>query len=262
MIKIKSNSYFTSRFRSIFFTLFNRIDNNNNADFHSNGEQQFLQNYFQQLRGKIALFDIGANIGGYCEILRTESVKHNLDYTIHAFEPTTYCFEVLTKNFSPDPKVILNNVGASDVETTAEIFYDVQGSGFASLYQRDLTGLNVELGRQETIHLIPLKKYIEQNSIDRIDLLKIDIEGHELKAFIGLGEYLSPKYIKAIQFEYGGANLDSHTSLHELYKILEKAGFVLAKIKKNGLEIRKYQLWMDNFQYANYVALSPELLRQ
>lgn len=237
------------------------MENNNNADFHSNGEQHFLQNYLQSLRGKVTLFDIGANIGGYAEILRTECLKHNLDYTIHAFEPTQYCFGELTKKFSSDPKIILNNVGASNTESTAQIFYDTQGSGFASLYQRDLAGLHVELNTQETIRLIPLQTYFEQHQITTIDFLKIDIEGHEVKAFEGFGKYLSPQYIKAIQFEYGGANLDSHTSLKELYKMLEVAGFVIAKIKKNGLEIRSYQSWMDNFQYANYVALSPEVLK-
>jgi len=41
--------------------------------------------------------------------------------------------------------------------------------------------------------------------------------------------------------------------------LLEKGGFKVAKIMPRGLDVRPYSPWMDNFQYANYVALSPRI---
>jgi hypothetical protein len=107
-----------------------------------------------------------------------------------------------------------------------------------------------------------LDKYIEGRDIQHIDFIKIDIEGHELKAFEGFGHYLNSNFIDFIQFEYGGANLDSHTSLMEMYKYLEEKGFKIAKIMPNGLEIREYRPFMDNFQYSNYVAISKNILEK
>jgi hypothetical protein len=46
----------------------------------------------------------------------------------------------------------------------------------------------------------------------------------------------------------------------DLYTLFEKAGFVVAKVMRNGLEVRPYKPWMDNFQYANYVAISSKVL--
>jgi hypothetical protein len=64
--------------------------------------------------------------------------------------------------------------------------------------------------------------------------------------------------IKVIQFEYGGANLDSKTSLLDLYKLLESAGYMVCKVMRHHLELRPYNPTMENFQYSNYIALSKE----
>lgn len=250
----------TSRLNSILFTLFNRLENNNNADFHTNGEERFLNDYLHSLSGRVTLFDVGANVGGYAEILVEQCRHQQLHYSLHLFEPTASCFEVLKKKFSSDANIKLNNVGVSDVHTTAELYYDAERSGFASLYKRDLSSAHAVMNKQETITLRRLDEYIERHNIQQIDLLKIDIEGHELAAFRGLGKYLRADFIRAIQFEYGGANLDSGTTLRQQYQLLTDAGFQLFKIMKHGIERRAYQLSMENYQYANYVALSPAVL--
>jgi hypothetical protein len=120
---------------------------------------------------------------------------------------------------------------------------------------------NLELNQSEEIKLKRLDVYINEKNINHINFLKIDIEGHELKAFEGFGDYLSGDFIDFIQFEYGGANLDSHSSLMDIYKLLESKDFEIAKIMPYGLELRKYQPFMDNFQYSNYIAISKRIVK-
>jgi FkbM family methyltransferase len=244
------------KLKSILFTLYNRLENNNNADFFTNGEERFVEEYLSSLRGPLTIFDIGGNIGGYSEILIEQCNKRTIDYSIHIFEPTRSCFDILKAKFIGNKNVQLNNVGVSNSQATAEIYYDKEQSGFASLYQRDLSSVNVVMEQRETISLIRLDSYLSDKQIDKIDLLKIDIEGHELAAFRGMGSHLNGNLIAAIQFEYGGANIDSKTTLREIYQVLEGAGFIIAKIMKHGIEIRQYSSMMENYQYANYVALS------
>jgi FkbM family methyltransferase len=251
---------FLSRLRSILFTLFNRLENNNNADFHTNGEKHFLNDFIHTLHGDIVLFDVGANVGGYSKILIDLCKQHHLHYTLHLFEPTQSCFATLKQLFTSEERIHLNNVGVSDARLSTEIFYDAEQSGFASLYKRDQSLMNVQMNKSETISLVRLDEYISQNNIQRIDFLKIDIEGHELAAFRGLGKYLNGDFIKAIQFEYGGSNLDSGTTLRQLYHELENGGFTIFKVMKKGIEQRTYRLSMENYQYANYVALSKTFL--
>ncbi len=237
--------------------VFNKLENNGNCDFTSNGEENFLKSFISIYKEKeLVIFDVGANVGLYIEKILEHGKQVACYPQIHAFEPTNSCSEKLQQKFAHNHNVKLNKFGVSDRQGKATIYYDTETSGLASLYQRDLEFYNIELSKQETIELLRLEDYINENSIRHINLLKIDIEGHELSAFRGLGEFLTPEFIDAIQFEYGGANLDSHTSLMEIAGLLTSSGFSLYKIMPNYLEKRSYEPRMENFKYANYVALS------
>ena len=193
-------------------------------------------------------------------MITEKSAKNNLNIKLHLFEPTKSCFNKLTENFSNQENIYLNNFGISNENDTSTIFYDKEESGLASLYQRNLDAYGMELNKSETIQLKRLDEYIKDKNIEHISFIKIDIEGHELIAFDGFGKYLNGNFIDYIHFEYGGANLDSHTSLMDIYKVLNNKGFKIAKIMPNGLEIRKYSPYMDNFNYSNYVAISEKIL--
>ncbi|WP_292757807.1 FkbM family methyltransferase [Methylophaga sp. UBA2689] len=257
-------SYFKRKLRGLSIKLFNYIENNGNCNFDSNGEKYFVNNLLKDLSIKksLIIFDIGANVGEYAHIIIQSSRKFNVDVNLYLFEPVKSCFEKLSQDFSVNESVNLNNFGASDSNGTAMIYYDKESSGFSSLYKRNMSSYGFELDQSEEIRLMRMDDYIVENKIQHIDFIKIDIEGHELKAFQGFGKYLSSKFIDYIQFEYGGANLDSHTSLMEIYSFLEDRGFYVAKILNNGIEVREYKPYMDNFNYSNYVAISKEIFQK
>lgn len=261
MISFQKENPLLEKIKNILFTINNRFDNNNNPDIDTNGESKFLDRFLTSFDKGITVFDVGANIGHYSEIIVNRCSHINLNYEIHLFEPTKSCFAELTGKFGNNPNLYLNNFGVSDKDGSSTIFYDAEKSGFASLYQRNLQHENITMNNHEEIIIKRLDGYIDEKKTSHIDLLKIDIEGHELCAFKGLGRYLNSGFITAIQFEYGGANLDSHTSLKDFYSVLEPAGFEIYKIMKNGLEKKNYTGRIENFQYANFVALSKEFIR-
>jgi FkbM family methyltransferase len=208
------------------------------------------------------MFDIGANVGEYSLMLKEKLQLHNCNYNVHLFEPTKYCFRKIKDKFEGDKRFTLNNFGISNRNSRSTIYYDHEGSGLASLYKRELDLYSIELKENEEIMLRKLDEYIKENDIKHINFIKIDIEGHELKAFEGMGDFLSYNFIDFIQFEYGGANLDSHASLLDFYNLFKDKGFKIAKVMPKGLEIREYASFMDNFQYANYVAISKNVLKE
>lgn len=251
---------FRSKLRSLALHLFNYLENNGNADFAANGEECFIEGLFAHLaksvHGRAVLLDVGANVGEYTQMLLDRSARLSSGAQIHLFEPTRACFGTLTSKFARLPSVILNNKAVSNIAGTAQIYYDAGGSKLASLERRNLDAYAVRLDQSESVETIRLDDYLRERGIDHVHFLKIDIEGHEMAAFEGMGEYFSGEVLDFVQFEYGGANLDSHTTLMDLYALFEGAGFVVAKVMRGGLEIRPYKPWMDNFCYANYVAIS------
>ena len=252
------------KLRGLAWRVFNKIENNGNCNFDKNGEKVFIENLFKTFKssGGWVVFDIGANIGEYSIMLLDNTKRDGVELDLHLFEPTKSCFETISKKFDSKNNVTLNNFGVSDSNDTAKIFYDKEQSGFASLYQRNLNAYNIQLNKSEEIVLKRMDEYIEEKNIKHVDFIKIDIEGHELKAFDGFGRYLNSDFVDYIQFEYGGANLDSHSSLMEIYKFFEERGFSIAKTMPNGLEVRKYSPFMDNFMYSNYVAVSNKILKK
>jgi FkbM family methyltransferase len=249
---------------SLALDVFARLENNCDARFETNGEKRFLQELFDTLAGSgratHVLLDVGANVGAYTRMLLGDAARLPGTVEVHVFEPAQASFDVLAREFSADARVVLNQKAASNVNGTARIHSDAPRSPLASLHLRDLSGLGITLAGTETVETIRLDDYLKSRSIDHVDFIKLDVEGHESRALEGLGSCLSVDRVDFIQFEYGGTYLDAGASLREVYRRLEVAGFAVAKVMRGGLEVRGYQPSMDNFQYANYVAISTKIL--
>lgn len=253
------------KLRTLFIKLFNYIENNGNIHFDRNGEKMFTDNLFNiysKANKGLTVFDVGANIGSYVQMVYNKAIATGVDVDIHAFEPTNACYNVLVSKFEDNKNIKICRKAVSNKVGTQDIFYDKEKSGLASLHKRNTSFLPIDINQSERVETTRLDNYVEENNIAHIHLLKIDIEGHELAAFEGAGKYLNAGFIDFIQFEYGGANLDSHTTLADFYQLLLPHGFKIAKIMRNGLQIRDYNAVMDNFIYANYVAVSSEIARQ
>lgn len=260
---IIKTGFITKKIKLLCYKMFNKIENNNDPDIDRNGEKVFIGNlmeYFRNKKEAFEFFDVGCNVGDYTDLLIRNAIY--LKYRIHCFEPTKYCLNKLNDRFKEFPEVNIYNFGLSDNECETKIFYDKEGSGLASLYERNLKSYGLELDKFEKIKLKRADAFLIANDIDHIDFLKLDIEGNELKALNGFGKYLNGEFIDFIQFEYGGANLDSKSSLLDIYSLLQSRGFFVAKIMKNGLEIREYEPYMENYMYSNYVAISERIIKK
>ena len=238
----------------------NRLENNGTYLWDLNGEKVFLYDLAKDWNDKdVCCFDIGANIGDYAGYL-FQAVGDKRNFKLHLFEPQLKCVELLNNAFGKDERVKINSVGLSSKNNLATIYKNEDGSALASLYERDVKYYNYALDKKEEIVLRRADEYIEENGISKIDFVKIDVEGHELEVLEGFGKYLNSDFIDYIQFEYGGANLDSRTNLNDFYNLFTAKGFVICKIMKNHLEVRSYDPRYENFILQNFVAVSKKLL--
>ena len=109
---------------------------------------------------------------------------------------------------------------------------------------------------EECVPTTTLDRFAAVNEIGHIDVLKIDVEGHELDVLHGATEMLSSGRIDVVQFEFGGCNLDTRTNLHEFYSLMSAYGYVIHIITKHGLErIEHYREIYEQYRTTNFVAV-------
>lgn len=221
----------------------------NNDDMRTNGELHFLR---QTLTNCETVFDVGANVGNWAEL----ALQINPRLRLHCFEPSQPTFlRLLAKAFPPH--VVCNPFGLGSAQGERTLYVFDEGSGLNSLYRRQ--GLEAGYGltpqqRTETAHLDTLDHYCQKHGVFDIDLLKADVEGHELEVFKGAKQMLAKRRIKIIQFEYGGCNIDARVLLKDFFDFFQPHGYAFYKIYPKELRrVERYDQRFEDFQYQNWI---------
>jgi FkbM family methyltransferase len=227
------------------------------SDYRNNGETEALARVAQMIKSDHAvLFDVGGNKGEFTK--RIIESWAGRTYDLHVFEPSRNTFAILNdavRNTKASGTVHLHNLGLGDKVGKAELFYDREGSGLASVYHRDLSFRNISFEAHETIELTTLDTFCEAYGIAAIDFLKLDVEGHELAVLRGGAQMFKAGKVRVVQFEFGGCNIDSRTFFRDYYHFFEK-DFKLYRILSDGLHaINKYSEKLEVFESANYLAV-------
>ncbi|MDP9270175.1 MAG: FkbM family methyltransferase [Chloroflexota bacterium] len=219
------------------------------------GEQRVLELIAQRVGIEPVIFDVGANKGIYTRELL--SVFHDAA-DIWAFEPSPSCFRALEADLGGIPNVHLRNMGFSDREATAKLLSPGEGSKLGSLYDTSarLARFGMSVVLEEPITLTTLDHFCSSEGIDRIEFLKLDVEGHELSVLKGASALLDTKRIGAIQFEFAAANIESRTFFRDFFLLLSEH-YDLYRVLQDGLyRIDRYKEAYEVFKRAtNYLAL-------
>ncbi len=224
----------------------NRLYENRNYDSDSNGEATILKK-LKSFQPKI-IFDGGANVGKY-SLLAAEFCTYS---KIYAFEPVASTFELLKKKVSAHQNIIPINAGLYNEQVKKEIkIYD--SHTHSSLYE--IKGIDYSVQKKELIELVTGDSFMKENKIEKIDFLKLDIEGAELNALQGFEKSLSENKIRMIQFEYGYINITSKNLLVDYYDFFKKYNYLLGKIYPKTVEFRNYKFKHEDFIGPNFIVV-------
>ena len=184
---------------------------------NTNADKFVFSHYIK--RGDTVI-DCGANIGYYTNFFRAIVGKKG---SVHAFEPVPSTFKCLTKNtlkYSNCNNYSLNMVGLYKEKSTKNIYIPDLISGHASLNKhKDAWNAQKIDGRE--INLIQLDDYVEKNGINKIDFMKIDVEGSEIDVIHGSTLTLQKNKPK-LHIEVNSELLkNSQHSVQELWELLK-----------------------------------------
>jgi FkbM family methyltransferase len=145
-------------------------------------ERELVQLMKRTLKPGMTVVDVGANIG-YFSALASGLVGSSGQ--VHAFEPMPQNLSRLRQNLSEFRWAHPHPYAVGDATGTAVIYFNDSEAGWASL----LIGNDLE--RRADINLIRLDDWVRDQAFNRIDFMKIDVEGGEFRALQGAQETLS-----------------------------------------------------------------------
>jgi FkbM family methyltransferase len=260
--KIKNMFLGQKRFQKIFERLYRialyGMNIGSGGTIATSGEIRVLEELHRLFGNKksVTIFDVGANKGEYSEAV--VDIFTDKSFRLYVFEPSKTAFSLLKEQVAlKSPSIFLANTGISDIKTTTTLYSTTAGSKLGSLYARTVPGKKFSV--TEEITLTTIDTFCSEHNIAHINFLKLDIEGSELAALKGAEKLLSQKAITAIQFEFGGANIDSRTYFRDFWNLLS-FDYQIYRILKDGLHaISKYDEKLELFSTTNYLAIKKEL---
>jgi len=154
-------------------------------------EKDFFRIADALLRNGGEFLDVGANFG-----LLSFGLARKLDGRVrfHLFEPNAKLLNSIEKSLKlyPSMRIEINSLAVCDKDSTVLFHVQEDQTGASHIAKSD--GIPVRS--------IKLDTYLKEKRLDRVDLLKLDIEGYELAALRGAQDALYNQRIKAIYFEY------------------------------------------------------------
>jgi FkbM family methyltransferase len=126
------------------------------------GDNTHRLNY--DLNENSIVFDLGGYKGEW-----SENIYNRYNCNIYIFEPVKEFYAYIVNRFKDNNKIKVYNFGLSDFDGIAEIGLNEDSSSHI-LNQND---------KIEIIKLVSINKFINENNVNSVDLIKINIESAE-----------------------------------------------------------------------------------
>ena len=112
------------------------------------------------------------------------------------------------------------------------------------------------MSKSETVRIETLDCYCLSQEISRIDLLKVDVEGHELDVLHGGLRLFEKQAIAAVLFEFGGCNIDTRTFVKDFFSFFRDHGMQLGRVTPAGhvRNITRYSEALEQFRTTSFLA--------
>jgi FkbM family methyltransferase len=173
------------------------------------------------LRSGDTFVDAGANVG-YYTALAASCVQQN--GRVFSVEPNPAVYQKLQRMIVQNSisHATALNAGLSDSPGILTLSVPPE-----THHNANATMVHVEGWQPVAVPVFTLDDCLKKYAIDRVDMLKMDVEGHEPRVLAGARNALAKKLIKAVLVEFNEYWLrESGSSSQKLWTMLVEAGFL------------------------------------
>jgi FkbM family methyltransferase len=168
------------------------------------------------------VIDIGANFG-YFGLIASQKMDRSSSKVIF-FEANPHLIPYIRKTLTMDwlhGQCIIENLGIADKEGKATLTVLRDSIGSSSLHSKAHqdkylhTKMDMETEETITVKATTLDAYCQTKKIDRIDLIKMDIEGYEEKAYAGMRQIVAASPNVTLFVEFTKESYDDPKAFYE-----------------------------------------------
>ena len=192
--------------------------------FADRGDQTLRLNY--KLDKSSVVFDVGGYLGDYAE-----AIFQKFGCRVYLFEPVPNFYDECVKRFSGNPSIICLNYGLSSRSGWFEINLNNNESSFEKI------GAGVTTQQAE---VRSISEVVTELGIEKIDLIKINIEGGEFDLLPAIVDSGLVERIKYIQVQF-----------HNFVPSAADARFCI----RNSLEKTHREMWNYEFVWESWESL-------
>lgn len=177
--------------------------------------------------------DVGAHFG---EVALHMSQLAGPTGEVYAFEPEPSLYERLIKHAERNerkmrictvPAALSDRSGNATLYAASE---DADNQGLGSLLNS-----RPQLRRQVNVQMTTLDAFVKQQKLERIDLIKVDIQGAEIR-FLRGGHETFRRFSPDMLIEFSPDDLKaSGKNSRDLYEVLETYGYQLFRMKQGAI---------------------------
>ena len=196
--------------------------------------------------------DVGANKGTWTAALlrHAPQIERGL-----LFEPGRQAAAVLRERFGEKTALEVVECALSDQAAASMPFFEQPEAGNTSSLSRPPDG---ESALETTVRVSTLDLETERLRLERIDLLKVDAEGHDLAVLRGGRRLFDQGRIRFIQWEYSDVWIPSGATLAAALNYLHQFGYQTFLLKRAGLYRFDYERFGEFFTFSNFVSMRGE----
>lgn len=214
---------------------------------------------WRRLGAKAVFVDVGANEGKYA----AELCRLCPEARVLAFEPHPETAARLQKRLGTTVEVQALAMGSEPGRATLWDYAQQQaGTSHASLLQGVIEVHHRSVSSGVNVAVTSLDVFCTEHGVDRIDHLKLDVEGGELACLRGASRLIAQQRIGTLQFEFNAMNVTSRVFFHDFVDALPHFRFY--RLLAHGLmDLPVSDVLRCNFYgIQNILAVSPRVIAE